>query len=54
MGVALLAPVVPVVSPVDNASLIQMTVKKEEDEEANLTVATALKNRRLERVARKL
>jgi hypothetical protein len=53
-GVALLAPVVPVVSPVDDTSLIRMTIKKEEDEEANLAVATALKNRGLERAARKL
>jgi putative protein kinase ArgK-like GTPase of G3E family len=50
----LLAPVILVVSPVDDTSLIQVTVKKEEDEEANLAVATALKNRGLERVARKL
>jgi hypothetical protein len=34
-------------------SLIRMTVKKEEDEEVNLAVATALKKRGLEWAARK-
>jgi hypothetical protein len=52
-GVALLAPVVSVVSLLDDTSLIQMMVKKEEDEEANLAEATALKKRGLERAARK-
>jgi hypothetical protein len=52
-GVALLALVVPVVSPVDDTSLIRMTVKKEEDEDANLAAATALKNRGLEWAAQK-
>ncbi|KAJ7363845.1 hypothetical protein DFH08DRAFT_798309 [Mycena albidolilacea] len=47
-GVALLAPAVPVVSPVDDTSLIQMTVKKEEDEEVNLAAVMALKNHGVE------
>ncbi|KAJ7318377.1 hypothetical protein DFH08DRAFT_819981 [Mycena albidolilacea] len=53
-GVALLVPVIPVVSPVDDMSLIRMTVKKEEDEEANLAAAMALKNCGLERAVQKL
>jgi hypothetical protein len=42
-----------VVSLVNDASLIRMTVKKEEDEDANLAEAMALKKRGLERAARK-
>jgi hypothetical protein len=49
-GVALLNPVVPVVSPVDDTSLIRMTIK-EEHEEANNAALEELKKRRLERAA---
>ncbi|KAJ7794971.1 hypothetical protein B0H14DRAFT_3496503 [Mycena olivaceomarginata] len=52
-GVALLAPIVPVVSPVDDTSLIRMTIKKEH-KEANDAALTKIKNRGLERAARKL
>jgi hypothetical protein len=52
-GVALLDPVVPVVSPVDDTSLIRMTIK-EEREEANDAAMEELKKCRLERAARKL
>ncbi|KAJ7352240.1 hypothetical protein DFH08DRAFT_805517 [Mycena albidolilacea] len=52
-GVALLESIVPVVSPVNDTSLIRMTVKKEEDEDANLAEALALKKRGEEQAARK-
>ncbi|KAJ7334226.1 hypothetical protein DFH08DRAFT_814250 [Mycena albidolilacea] len=52
-GVALLDPVVPVVSPVDDTSLIQMTIKVEH-EEANDAAMAEIKKRREERAARKV
>ncbi|KAJ7303051.1 hypothetical protein DFH08DRAFT_977254 [Mycena albidolilacea] len=51
-GVALLDPVVPVVSPVDDTSLIRMTVKVEH-EEANNAAMAEIKKRGEERAARK-
>ncbi|KAJ7347534.1 hypothetical protein DFH08DRAFT_960849 [Mycena albidolilacea] len=51
-GVALLDPVVPVVSPVDDTSLIRMTIKVEHKEANDATMAE-IKKRGEERVARK-